>query len=210
MPWKGREQVRNQRSGNLGNDAEMKVSHLLRVHEAVMVDVLVVQAEAAHPSHLVVTGLVEALAHHQHGVVDDVGGALGHGVHAHDVDDGDDALQAEPPSAQQMVRLVPGAEPPLPPPRLGQDQEEVHTGSRLDFCSLLHGLLPRQPESAQTRVRAEVSRAYLQDGHDDAADHEGQVEPPAPDKVGLGEAGEEEGQPADEDDGGHGDHGGFG
>lgn len=70
-------------------------SHLLRVHEAVVVEVLVVNGEAAHSPHLGVTGLVEALTHHQHWVVEHVGGALGHGVHANDVNDADDALRGE-------------------------------------------------------------------------------------------------------------------
>lgn len=76
------------------------------VHEAVMVEILVVQGEASHSSHLGVTGLVEALAHHQHGIVYHVGGALGHGVHADNVNNAYDALKGEPLSVKHQSELV--------------------------------------------------------------------------------------------------------
>lgn len=58
-----------------------------------MVQVLVVHGEASHSSHLRVTGLVKILAHHEHWIVHHTGGALGHGVYPHDVDDVYDALK---------------------------------------------------------------------------------------------------------------------
>ena len=70
-----------------------KASNLLRVHEAVMVEILVVQGEAANPSSPWIAGPVEALAHHKHRVVHYIGGALGHGVHADNVDNAYDALK---------------------------------------------------------------------------------------------------------------------
>ena len=76
-----------------------------------MIEILVVQAEAAHSSNLVVPGLVEALAHHQHGVVHDVGGALGHGVDANHVNDAYDALEAEGLSVKLVSGLRSGPEP---------------------------------------------------------------------------------------------------
>lgn len=66
---------------------------LLWVHEAVMVQVLVVYGEASHSSHLGVAGLVEVLTHHEHRVVHDVGGTLGHGVYTDDVDNVYDDLR---------------------------------------------------------------------------------------------------------------------
>lgn len=54
------------------------------------------------------------------------------------------------------------------------------------------------------------NRSDLQDGHDDAANHEGQEELPAPDNTGFAEASDEEGQRADEVNGRHGNHGSFG
>lgn len=70
-----------------------KATHLLRVDEAVVVQVLVVHGEASHPSHLRVTGLVHALAHHQHRVVHHTGRALSHGVHTNNVNDINDPLE---------------------------------------------------------------------------------------------------------------------
>ena len=79
---------------------------------------------------------------------------------------------------------------------------------------MLRALLPWWLDSTQkwvrTKIRAAENRAYLQEGHDDAANHEDQEELPAPDEVGFGEAGDEEGQPANEVDGWHGNHGSFG
>lgn len=58
-----------------------------------MVQILVVNGEAAHSSHLGVAVLVEALAHHEQWIVHHTGGALGHGVHADNVNNGNDALK---------------------------------------------------------------------------------------------------------------------
>lgn len=58
-----------------------------------MVEILVVYGEATHTSHLGVRGLVHVLAHHEHRVVQHVGGTLGHWIHTHDVHDGYDGLQ---------------------------------------------------------------------------------------------------------------------
>lgn len=68
-------------------------SDLLWVHEAVMVQVLVVNGEASHSSHLGVAGLVEVLTHHEHWIIHDVGGALGHRIYTDDVNDVYDGLR---------------------------------------------------------------------------------------------------------------------
>lgn len=68
-------------------------THLLWVHKAVMVEILVVYGEASHSSHLRVAGLVEVLAHHKHWIVHHTGGALGHGVNPDNVDNVYDALE---------------------------------------------------------------------------------------------------------------------
>lgn len=58
-----------------------------------MVQILVVNGEATHTSHLGVRGLVQVLAHQEHRVVQGAGGTLGRGIHTHDVHNGDDGLQ---------------------------------------------------------------------------------------------------------------------
>lgn len=85
---------------------QKKASNLLWIHEAVMVEILVVYGEATHAAHLGVAGLVQVLAHHEHGIVQDVGGALGHGVHAHNVNDAYDGLQRHCESVQCPVTII--------------------------------------------------------------------------------------------------------
>lgn len=85
---------------------QKKASNLLWIHKAVMVEILVVYGEATHATHLGVAGLVQVLAHKEHGIVYDVGGALGHGVHANNVNDAYDGLQQHCESVQRPVTII--------------------------------------------------------------------------------------------------------
>lgn len=93
-------------------------THLLGVHEAVVVQVAVVGGEAggeAAPQAAAQAGVaLDVLAHHQHGVVERTLGALGHRVHPDHEDDIHDDLQETTGETGHHCEPLSGQGPRLP------------------------------------------------------------------------------------------------
>lgn len=97
-------------------------THLLRVHEAVVVQVAVVGREAggeAAPQAAAQAGVaLDVLAHHQHGVVERALGALGRRVHPdHEDDVHDDLQETRGETGHHRERL--SSQAPRPPTCMG-------------------------------------------------------------------------------------------